>query len=641
VGGATIDPLDAGLVRSAPGPLAAFNLAGVLAPADVHVAMRLARLGDDQDPDVALAVALAVRAPRHGHVCIDLETASRTIGIEADDRDRGPELAWPPATSWIDRLRASPLVAVGDEGPADRPLRLLGSSLYLDRYWRDELAVAADLAARAALPSFAIDTEVMAPLIASLFPEPGSEEQRLAAAAAGLGHVTVIAGGPGTGKTTAVGRILGLLHAVSPHRPPLVALAAPTGKAAARLGEAVRAESEHLPLASTIRQRVGDTRASTLHRLLGTTWGTGSRFRHDRHHRLPHDVVVVDETSMVSLSMMARLVEAVRPEGRLILVGDPNQLASVEAGAVLGDIVGPAASRPDPGSESGAAAEVPAGSEAAAGAMARRIVVLRRGHRFGGGIAALAEAVRTGDADGALALLESPAGGRADSSRGGPAIRWWEVDPASAPDSALLGLRSTIVERADAVARAARSSDASAALEALGRFRVLCAHRHGDDGVAGWNRRIEHWLGLDDAAGGHRGEWYPGRPLLVTRNDYALRLFNGDTGVIVTRLDSSVEAVIGAESGPVRISPARLSSVETVYAMTVHKSQGSQFDEVAVLLPDANATVLTRELLYTAVTRARRSVLIAGTEDALRAALDRPVARASGLTRRLWPPPTC
>ena len=181
---------------------------------------------------------------------------------------------------------------------------------------------------------------------------------------------------------------------------------------------------------------------------------------------------------------------------------------------------------------------------------------------------------------------------------------------------------------------AARARRPEAALAALARFRVLCAHREGRDGVSGWNERIEGWLGLDEARRGV--EWYPGRPLLITENDYSLRLFNGDTGVVVSRDDGGVEAVLAAESGPVTVSPTRLTSVETVYAMTVHKSQGSQFDEVAVILPDPAATVLTRELLYTAVTRARRRVIIAGTEEAIRAALARPVARASGLTARLW-----
>jgi exodeoxyribonuclease V alpha subunit len=334
----------------------------------------------------------------------------------------------------------------------------------------------------------------------------------------------------------------------------------------------------------------------TLHRLLGRRPGSHSRFRHHRGNRLPHDVVIVDETSMVSLSLMARLAEAVRPEARLILVGDPGQLASIEAGAVLGDIVRPG----EPG-----------------------IVVLERVHRFGAGIAALAEAVRHGDADAVIAVLEQAPEG----------VTWLPVDVAATAD--LAPVRERAVGAARAVIGAAREGDAARAIEALGAFRVLCGHRRGAYGVSSWVARIESWLAEAVEGFAIRSRWYPGRPLLVTENDYGLGLYNGDTGVIVSTQEG-VAAAFTRRGELLTLPPTRLAAIDTVYAMTVHKSQGSQYETAAVLLPDPSSRVLTRELLYTAVTRARRELLLVGTEAAVRAAVERPIARASGLGARLW-----
>jgi exodeoxyribonuclease V alpha subunit len=396
------------------------------------------------------------------------------------------------------------------------------------------------------------------------------------------GRLEVIAGGPGTGKTTRVARIVAELiedEDSHPLRPPLIALAAPTGKAAARLQEAVYEQ---------VASGAG-LQASTLHRLLGWRPGSHSRFAHDRGNRLPHDVVIVDETSMVSLSLMERLVEAVRPEARLILVGDPGQLASIEAGVVLGDIVGPAVASTQIG---------------------RGIVVLDRVHRYGGGIARLAEAIRRGDPDATVAALD-----------GAPGEVTWLRD-----ESDLGVVRERALAAARAVLIAARDGAAREALGALGRFRLLCAHRRGPYGVADWNQRVLGWLE------GELQRDYVGRPLLVTENDYELGLYNGDTGVIV----EDAGAVFERGGELLQFSPLRLSAVETVYAMTIHKSQGSQFDTAAVLLPEPESRILTRELLYPAATRARSELILVGTEEAVRAAVARPVARASGLRERLW-----
>ena len=640
------DPLDAGRVLGLgdAGLLGAFNRAGVLAPADVHVALRLARLGGDTDETVALAAALAVRGPRVGHVHVDLASVRATVASEAEEDVDLDALPWPDAGPWVDRLAGSPLVAAGPGGPEERPLRLVGTVVYLDRYWRDEGAVAADIRSRAAAPPPEVDPRVLAEGLDRLVGDDGGGEQRWAAAAAVLRRLAVIAGGPGTGKTTTVARALGLLEeqaAARGSRPPLVALAAPTGKAAARLAEAVRAEAAAMDVDGAVRARLAALDSATIHRLLVRHPGNASRFRHDRHNRLPHDVVVVDETSMVPLGLMARLAEAVRPDARLILVGDPRQLASVEAGAVLGDIVGPAGdgmrmSREGAAELSSVTGATPPGAVVATarpGAIGDAVVLLRANHRFRGTLAALADAVRSGDADRALDAL---AAHQADGDTDDDALRWLPVDASTAEPALLEPLHTAVCTSGAALVAAARAGDGAAAVAELGRFRVLCAHRRGPAGVSTWNRRLEEWLGSVIDGFSADGAWYVGRPVMVTANDYGLRLFNGDTGAVVWRPGGGVAAVFDRGGAPVVVSPSRLSDVDTVWAMTVHKAQGSEFDEVAVVLPEPSSRVLTRELLYTALTRARRRITVVGTEDAVRAAVGRPIARASGLTARLW-----
>jgi exodeoxyribonuclease V alpha subunit len=451
-----------------------------------------------------------------------------------------------------------------------------------------------------------------------------------------LRRLAVVAGGPGTGKTTTVARIVALLEEqalAAGMAPPLVALAAPTGKAAARLAEAVHTEAARLDVDDAIRARLLELDASTLHRLLGWKPGTHSRFRHDRGNRLPYDVVIVDETSMVSLSLMARLTEAVRREARLILVGDPGQLTSIEAGAVLGDIVGPASVGPRMSAvvrdavEEATGTPVEGTAPSADVAVGDGIVVLRTVHRFGGGIERLADAIHAGDADAAIGALGD----------GSENITWINLDPG---DPASLDRLDAVRERAVAtglaVIEAARDGDAARAIRELGAFRVLCAHRRGPHGVATWMPRIETWL-AGELPGFGADQWYVGRPLLVTENDHGIRLYNGDTGVVVTSgTTGRPTAAFERQGEVVFFSPTRLAAVETVYAMTVHKSQGSQFDTAAVLLPDPASPILTRELLYTAVTRARSHLMLVGTEESIRAAVDRPIARASGLRQRLW-----
>ncbi|HEX2105424.1 MAG TPA: exodeoxyribonuclease V subunit alpha [Solirubrobacteraceae bacterium] len=632
-----LDRLDVRRAVHAPGLLGEFNGAGVLAAADVHVAQRLAALGGGAGDDVLLAAALAVRGPRLGHVCVDLATIRDSAAVDAEEAVDLGALRWPEPDSWLAHVARWSLVAVGDDGDgADRPLRLIGTALYLDRYWREERRVAEDLAAFAA-PADGIDDAVLGAGLVRVFDGATGTRQAVAAAAAVLRRFAVVAGGPGTGKTTTVARIVALLAEqaeAAGQPPPLVALAAPTGKAAARLQEAVRGAADDLGVDAAIREQLRALEASTLHRLLGWRPGSHSRFRHHRSNRLPHDVVIVDETSMVSLSLMARLVDAVRPGARLILVGDPGQLASIEAGVVLGDIVGPttAGLRIGPATRARLAAavghEVEAADAPSDTGVADGIVILDQVHRYGGAIAGVAHAIRRGDADAVVeALATAPP----------HAAHWIAADPGDPGSTAAVErIRAEVAAFAAPVVAAARAGDARAALEALGGFRLLCAHRRGPHGVAWWTERIETWLTHDLDGFAADARWYTGRPLLVTRTDYALRLYNGDAGVVVRTAEGEVAAAFDRGTDIARIRPGRLESVETVYAMTIHKSQGSQFDTVAVLLPPRTSPILTRELLYTAVTRARERLLVVGSEESLRAAVDSPIARASGLRSRLW-----
>ena len=602
--GSTTDRFNPSVATRATGQLRVFNTAGVLTAADVHVAARLGRLGGEEDEAVLLAVALTVRALRAGSTCLDLSTAAATEFDEDVDRT---ELRWPDPPAWVAACRSSPLTRDGSGAGGDAaPLRLVGDLLYLDRYWQQEQQIRAELARRVTMTPPAVGHQALRAALGTVFPGASApDHQLLAAAAVTSGWLTVVAGGPGTGKTTAVRQLLAVLDAVA--GPQRVALAAPTGRAAARLSEAVGRE------------------ATTLHRLLGWRPGGGGRFRHDRNHRLPHDAVVVDETSMVSLTLMARLLEAVRPDARLVLVGDPDQLASVEAGAVLGDLVGRPA-RPAADERERLLLDVlePDCEPRAdvVGELRTDVVRLRRTHRYRGAIAALAEAVRTGDAETAVEVLSS----------GEPGVTLVTAD-AQESSGGLAELRADAVQTGRAVHAAAVAGDVALALRHLARHRLLCAHRRGPYGVARWAAEVERWLVADVPGYAGDGEWYRGRPLLVTANDNALGLYNGDAGVVVDDGTGGVLAAFSGAHGPVALPPGRLSAVQTVHAMTVHKSQGSQFEQVTVLLPPAESPLLTRELLYTAVTRAQEAVRVIGSEQAVRAAVSRPVSRASGLRR--------
>ena len=638
-----LDRYDASVAAGASGSLRAFNRAGILDSADVHIAHRLAQLAGvegEAGEAVALGVAFAARAPRLGHVCVDLRTIRQTASRDIDLATDLDALPWPDPEAWLDALSQSPLVGQGT------PLWLSGSNLYLNRLWLDERRVATELLARAERDVVDIDLALLRAGLATLFREvdPKTEDpdhlQPLAAAAAVLQRVSVIAGGPGTGKTTTVARLLALLHQQALAQgaaPPLIALAAPTGKAALRLEEAVRDEALRLDLDAGTEERLLELRGMTLHRLLGHAGGNRTRFRHNATNPLRHDVVVVDETSMVALSMMARLLEALRPDAA------PDPRRRPRAAGVSRSRRRARRHRRPRGAwalHGSGGQGAPRGGDRVSRSRHRHmtarspigdgVVVLRHVRRHGGAIAGFARAVQAGDADAALAELTVE-----DSN-----VDWLALDPSDPATAERLDpIHDRAVESGRVVIEAAREGDAETALDALEGFRLLCAHRRGPEGVWAWTAHIERWLEIEVEGFKGREGWYLGRPLIVTENDYSLDLFNGDIGVVVKGAIRPMEAAFRRGGTVLPVSTARLAAVDTVYAMTVHKSQGSQFKVVAFMLPSADSRILTRELLYTAVTRARERLILVGTEDLIRAAIERPITRASGLRQALWDEP--
>ena len=615
------------VVRQVPIPdevalLAPFVEAGVFGSFEVHLAATVARLQPDVGDEMVLALAVAARAPGFGHVCVDLSRLAEQIEVDSLPTGTSGELPWPKLTPWIRAIKRSPLVQDPGALPLDRvrPLVWDGDRLYLQRYWYDERAIAADLThrARAGSAGDTADPVALDTALDDLFGPAGSggapDLQRTAVRRAMTSGVSIIAGGPGTGKTHTVARLLAVAHrlAEGEGRTLNVAFAAPTGKAAQRMRDAVRGEVSGLVGSGAVSEEVGRTLAATdattIHGLLG--WLPGPRFTHDRQNPLPSELVVIDETSMVSLALMTRLLDGLRPDARLVLVGDPFQLASIEAGTVLGDLVGPAG-EPD------------ADGRHTDSVLAGRVTVLRRMHRFGAdsAIAALAEAIRLGDPDAVMDLL------RAER----PDVRWVP----DTDDVAVEGVVGELIEAGVEVASSARHGDADASLAAAGRIKLLAATRHGPLGLYDWSDRIETAVAARLPQLRHTRRWYVGRPIIVTGNDRLNQVANGDVGVVVGG-EGGMEVALASDHGVRLIAPSRLDRVESWWAMTIHKSQGSEFPHAVVSLPRAGSPILTRELLYTGVTRARDRLTVVASESSIRAAVDRPVARASGLAARLW-----
>lgn len=592
---------------------------GMLRPLDRYFALWMGRFAGTQDPALLLAAALVSWRSGQGDVCLDLPAhAGRPLFVTPEDETG---LVAPKLDEWRQALGRSPVVGrPGEMAPlildhADR--------LYLGRYWQLEQDLLHSLRQRLGLWAAGVDTALLQTGLQRLFPNQGQDpdRQQLAAALAVFRTFCVITGGPGTGKTRTVTAILALLLEQAKGKPPRIALAAPTGKAAARLSESIALAREQLPLSAELAAAI-PTQAMTLHRLLGFRPDRVEP-RHGADHPLGLEVLVVDEVSMVDLPLMSRLLAALPTKARLILLGDKDQLASVEAGMVLGDLCGRGRSGtgPDWTSLSEAMAAQPRRPSGRA-SIAEHILVLDKSYRFAGtsGIGALAQAVNLGDSEAVFSLL------RSDRYQD---IALLEVEAQGLPEY----LHRQVLPGYAAYLQAGSPEEA---LAAFGRFRVLCAIRDGPFGVAGLNRLIEQGLRAKGLIRGAQA-MYRGRPLLVTSNDYSQGLFNGDLGLVLTDPGSPTPRVYFATSTGTRsLLPGRLPAHETVFAMTVHKSQGSEFDEVLLVLPERDSPVLTRELIYTAITRARHRVTILGSPASLELALASRVERSSGLLEGLW-----
>ncbi|MBI4861944.1 MAG: exodeoxyribonuclease V subunit alpha [Candidatus Riflebacteria bacterium] len=597
-------------------------------PLDQHLALALGRLANERSEAVLVAVALASRQISDGHVCLDLPLLVEQP-VHDDEGRELPSLQWPALTDWLEALSSSELVQTEAAPPAPdqtreaRPLVLDRSRrLYLRRYFDLERRLATCLVGRSSAAPEPVDAGLLAGSIERSFGPAGALDAAVASQveavrAAIANRFAVISGGPGTGKTSTAIRIL--VAAIEQHRAirrvdPRVALVAPTGKAAARLAQTIQREKTKLASTSAAVLGVIPDVASTIHRLLKPKGRSSTRFLHDARHQLDLDVVVVDEASMIDLALMTRLMEAIPESARVVLLGDKDQLVSVEAGAILGAICD-------------AALEV---SRSPGRPSAPAVVCLEHNFRYGAGsgIGALARAINQGDATGTLDVLESARF---------PEVRLLVPESDSATDRAIAelvvdGYRQYLLltrpldpDRADSQPAASMER-----LRAFERFRLLCAHRRGAHGVDRLNRLAERAL---ESAGLLRldGPFYPGRPVMITENNYDISLFNGDIGFVIHERSRAVCEFVEADGHRREISLFRLPPHETVYGMTVHKSQGSEFEEVVVVLPDAASPLLTRELLYTAVTRARRKVTLVGSPASVRQAVGRRIQRSSGL----------
>ncbi|MBW2010876.1 MAG: exodeoxyribonuclease V subunit alpha [Deltaproteobacteria bacterium] len=615
---------------------------GILSFLDIHFARFMIELDGSDSPEVFLAAALTSSYTRQGSVCLDLcEKGGDTL---RGGKDKEKLLVCPELKDWIGSLEKSSVVGKPGEF---KPLVLDdGSRLYLYRYWEYQEKLADFITERVREDDEDTDLVLLKKGLGRLFSVSSGNDvdwQKVAAFTSIVKRFCVVSGGPGTGKTATVAKILALALEQAGPKKLKIALTAPTGKAAARLQESIRLAKSQLDCPDIIKNAIPEE-ASTIHRLLGAVSGS-PYFRHNAETPLFVDLVVVDEASMVDLALMSKLVQALPPQARLILLGDKNQLASVEAGAVLGDIC-------DAGKAHGFSPCFSRTLKSVTGYVLGQqthekdapgiydgIVQLQKSYRFveKSGIRALSRAVNAGDGDGALDLIKS--GKYRD-------IQWKDLPPRH---GLAQGAKNAVIHGFGEYLRAI--DNPLEIFRLFDGFRILCALREGPYGSVALNLLVERILKHEKLIN-PRKKWYPGRPLLVTRNDYKLRLFNGDVGVVLPDRDSApgndLRVFFPSSEGMVRkFHPLRLSEYETVYAVTVHKSQGSEFEKVLLLLPDTDSPVLlllpdtdspvmTRELIYTAITRAKESVEIWGDENVFRTAVSRRIERTSGLRDALW-----
>ena len=572
-------------VKDETGMLAPYCEARVIAPADLAAARMLVDLARKRNdgtpvepaPLAWLGMCLALRTPRDAHTCVDLARIADWAGSLDLNAENSPE--WPQEPgSWIAALTALPAL-VGEPGcrtpfildrtSADHP------RLYLARSLGEEEAIAASLLRD------------------------------------GSARIGILLGGPGSGKTYTLAEDL-IARIDREEKPPLIALAAPTGKAAARMKQALEKQCGKAKASEKVLNVVRSTTATTVHRLLGYTPSRTPQFKHGADSPLNFDLVVIDEVSMMSSSLMQRLLSALGPNTEIRLVGDPDQLASVEAGSVLADI---AEACEHPGCPLGAR---------------RKKLTGQHRYKEGSMIATLAAAIRAGDAE---ATIKALAAGADD-------VRW--IKPGDREE--LAKTVTLVADHARGLRELARKIEGSPqdhakrVIAAQAWLQVICANRAGAMGVAGWNQRIEKRLGLGPAPG-----WYSGRPVMVTSNNPDIELYNGDVGVVVPAEGEPEtaggqrrkDAVFPLGDEIIRVPVTRLEEIDTVHALTIHKSQGSEYDHAIVVLPAGQSLLLTRELLFTGITRAAKQVTVIGSEEVIRFGVERKVRRATGLAERL------
>ncbi len=616
-----------------PATLSRFYQEGVLAEIDIYFARFIAELAGDDDPDLFLAAALASSACGSGDICLDLTSVSGKTILE---KQGGYEFVTLPALEdWCNKLVSSPVVG----RPGEKcPLILDNKNrLYLYRYWDYEKKMVDSLKARVQQQPSDLNLSLLKDGLKRLFPEHLGTDihwQKVAALTAILKQFCVISGGPGTGKTFTVTKILALLTEQFINYRYQIFLAAPTGKAATRLAESIKKAKMDLNCSNTIKNAIPQE-AFTIHRMLRPKKGS-PYFHFNKNNPLPVDAVIIDEASMVDLALMSKLLQALPATTKLVLIGDKDQLASVEAGAVLGDICDRRNTHEFSPSfcrqlEALAGKDINLSNEQCRNKAGLHdcIVNLVKSYRFAddNGIGGFSRAVNRGDHKQVLNLL------RGSNSQ----ISWKTI---RSPNDLNHTLKDKIIT---GYAEYLKTKDPGLAIEQFNRFKLLCALKIGPFGVRAVNSLAEKVLFQKNLIQMNRlndTPWYMGRPILITGNDYNLGLFNGDIGITLPDPDSGSDELYVFFSGLPgeirRFSPYILPEHETVYAMTVHKSQGSEFENVVFILPNKDYPVLTRELIYTSITRARESIMVLGNEAVIKAAISRKIERTSGLRDALW-----
>lgn len=586
-------------------------LRGELREIDLHAALFMQKLAGKESPELLLATALLSRAVGEGHICLPID---KSAGKEVFSRDipcKAPEL-----DTWREHILASGVVG---QDETTCPLLIdQDNRLYLSRHHRCECKIADDIISRSK-GMVSVDAEEATLGISNLFPgSDGEDWQKVAVAATALKRFIVISGGPGTGKTYTVARILALQQMLAGETL-RIGLVAPTGKAAVRMQESIVSARQTM---DTDLAALVPVETKTLHRLLGFHPGTGT-FRYNRKNKLHLDLLVIDEASMIDVELMAALVEALPEHTCIVMLGDRDQLTSVEAGSLFGDIC--STSKPQWSTEMCRQVQNLAGwapsPEVTEENFGDSVVLLRTSHRFqkSRGIEQLASIVNSGNADQLSTLREQQYDDLIlRQPEAGEAQQWLE-------ECLLAGFQQCFT-----------CNSPLEALNTLSGFRVLCAIRHGSHGVDGMNDLAEKILRRHGLI--HRGEqWYKGRPVIIRNNHYGLKLFNGDTGIVWPDDNGNLRAwFVGPEERVQQVPLSRLPEHDTAFAITVHQSQGSEFEEVLFMLPPSESRVLCRELIYTGITRARKKLLLFCDHNILVKAISERVVRYSGLGKKLW-----